>query len=219
MAYNVLRGLNKNKVVFTDIFNVKYDLPESVIGEFNNQFNFIIKADDIVNLTIFKKYDLHVNETNSKLKHVYVNPNSYVNESIIFTKPAPYTVKIPANIEYNTFYYPLHPLRVYDNIKLTHAVLNLQTINVVDASMKIWKLDPSLTLGQNFDILIQKLICMPIVIDGDTYNDLNTMLQEYQSFKLINITNGEVLKDVLKCDFSDVDKYNILGFDLSKINY
>ncbi|AII15842.1 hypothetical protein PmNV_054 [Penaeus monodon nudivirus] len=218
MYHDVIDALRSNFVVFTDIFNSKAPIPPLNLAEFN-KFNYIIQSDDVVNINIFSSMFNHINKIDGNMHAVYVNPPNVIHKTAtVFTKPANPNINIPLAITKDSFYFPLNPLRVYDNLNAPHRVLSIATIPEVQYD-KIWQLNPNLTLDQNMDILMQKLLFTTIMIDSDTYNELHGKIEAYNSFKIINVVMGMMDPAIgpSRCNFTDLDKYTPLGFDFTII--
>nr|WOZ57624.1 hypothetical protein MmNV_31 [Menippe mercenaria nudivirus] len=208
---SLVKDFKINTVIFTDVFNT-YATKDILY----DSFNFIINTDDVVTLSIFKELVRNVNMSTTSAINVYVNPHDIFKDTInLFTKP-PVSHGFYDHPHFNTvkiFKHPLHNLTIDNRNEIPKADLNMTTLKIIHID-KIWIYNPSISVSQNTDILMQKLIAGPANIDTHTYNTLINEIMRYKHFKILTIIKDPNNRNL--CD-NKTFSYNKFGLDLTTL--
>lgn len=204
--------LNPDTVLVTDIFNI---FTPRVKNNMYDKYNFIISDDDTITMLIFQRLMKHINETevDSSLTKIYVNPvNVYSNSITIYTTPPHAKIKNEYTDKIAKFFkYPFHSLTVDDRSGVPNVGLTKENLANVYID-KTWNYNPALTIKENTDILMQKLIGGPASIDSSTYNALIQEIIKYKSFKIFNLEYSKQNTNI--CENKSYS-HSMFGFELT----
>lgn len=217
VSENFLNAINshlvENTVIITDVFNVYTEVQEDVKFE---KYNFIINDDDTVTYYIFNKLVKHINsvDVESDLKKVFVNPAYIYSGSIsIFIKPPKFKLTGNDNVKIiKLLKFPYNELSIDDKVGMKRVALNMVSLENIYID-KIWIYNPALSIKENTDILMQKLMGGPASVTSSTYNTLLPEIISYKSFKLLDIEEYKLYTpDCSNASYS----HSMFGFDLTK---
>lgn len=189
MDFDMLeRNLNLKKFVVTDFFTLS-----SPVAKLNTTWNFIVSPKNILDMTIAKRYFMHINNFSvGNLKKVYynpsvLNPNQYIIRSYI-------DGILPSNV-YVMFYRKLFTLHVLDKSDATHkhplVEITFDQLCNTDDKIILFVKNQKLNDVRHFTYIMEMLLKHDVYITDELYYKVKDLFTNYRTSRPLTIIHFE----------------------------